>query len=97
MTLDLFLNEHPQIQDVSTPIGCLKELLNYHWLLLKTCVEIANRLCSTWAPFRYRRAGCVSFRCGYLNARPMNVESTFPLKSHFATLQFDKNPNLYFY
>jgi hypothetical protein len=32
----LFLFEHPQVQHASTPIGCLKELLNCHWLLLKT-------------------------------------------------------------
>jgi hypothetical protein len=49
MTLDLFLFKHPQVQHASTPIGCLKELLNCHWVLLKTCVGIANMLCSTWA------------------------------------------------
>ena len=49
MALDLFLFEHPQIQHASTPIGYFKELLNWHWLLLKTCVEIANMLCPTWA------------------------------------------------
>jgi hypothetical protein len=41
MTLDLSLIKHPQVP----PIGCLKELLNCHWLLLKTCVEIENMLC----------------------------------------------------
>jgi hypothetical protein len=49
MTLDLFLIEDPQVQDAPTPIGCLKELLTCHWLLLKTCVEIANMLCSPLA------------------------------------------------
>jgi hypothetical protein len=49
MTLDLFLFEHPQVQHASTPIGYLKELLNCHWLLLKTYVGIANMLCPTWA------------------------------------------------
>ena len=44
MILDLFSFDHPQVQHASTPIGCLKELLNYHWLLLKTSVEIANIL-----------------------------------------------------
>jgi hypothetical protein len=44
MTLDLFLFEHPQVQHASTSIGCLKELLNCHWLLLKACVKIANML-----------------------------------------------------
>jgi hypothetical protein len=42
----LFLFEHPQVQHASTPIGCLKELLNCHWLLLITSVRIANMLCS---------------------------------------------------
>jgi hypothetical protein len=51
MTLDLFLIEHPQVQNASTSIGCLKELLNCHWLLLKTCVEIANMMYPTWAFF----------------------------------------------
>jgi hypothetical protein len=37
MTLDLSLIEHSQVQYASPPIGCFKELLNYHWLLLKTC------------------------------------------------------------
>jgi hypothetical protein len=49
MILDLFLFEHPQVQHASTSIKCLKELLNCQWLLLKTCVEIANMLCPTWA------------------------------------------------
>jgi hypothetical protein len=47
-TLALFLFEHPQVQHASTPIGCLKELLNYHWLLLITCVGITNMLCPLW-------------------------------------------------
>jgi hypothetical protein len=47
MTLDLSLIEHPQAQNVF-PIGCLKELLNYHWLLSKTCAEIENILCPIW-------------------------------------------------
>jgi hypothetical protein len=64
MTLDLF--EHPQVQHASTPIGCLKELLNYHWLLLKTYVKIANMLCSSWALLYCRRTDCVTIRCGYL-------------------------------
>jgi hypothetical protein len=46
MTLDLSLIEHPQVQNASTLIGCLKELLNCHWLLLKTCIEIENLLCA---------------------------------------------------
>jgi hypothetical protein len=41
----LFLFEHPQVQHASTPIGCPKELLKCHWLLLKACVGIANMLC----------------------------------------------------
>jgi hypothetical protein len=49
MTLDLFLFEHPQVQHALTPIGYLKELLNCHWLPLKTCVGIANMLCPTRA------------------------------------------------
>jgi hypothetical protein len=48
MTLDLSLIEHPQVQNASLPIGCLKELPKCHWLLLKTCVEIENMLCPTW-------------------------------------------------
>jgi hypothetical protein len=48
MILDLFLIEHPQVQNASPPIGCLKELLNYHWLLLKTCVEIENMFSPIW-------------------------------------------------
>jgi hypothetical protein len=48
MTLYLSLIEHPQVQNASPPIGCLKELLNCHWLLLKTCVEIENMFCPTW-------------------------------------------------
>jgi hypothetical protein len=48
MTLDLSLIEHPQLQNASPPIGCLKELLNYHWLLLKICAETQNMLCPTW-------------------------------------------------
>jgi hypothetical protein len=39
---------NPQVQNVSPPINCPKELLNCHWLLLKTCVEIENMLCPTW-------------------------------------------------
>jgi hypothetical protein len=30
VTLDLSLIEHPQVQNASPPIGCLKELLNCH-------------------------------------------------------------------
>jgi hypothetical protein len=37
--------KHPQVQHASTPIGCLKELLNCHWLLLIISVGIANMLC----------------------------------------------------
>jgi hypothetical protein len=48
MTLDLSLIEHPQIHNTPPPIGCLKELLNCHWLLLNTCVEIENMFCPTW-------------------------------------------------
>jgi hypothetical protein len=48
MTLDLSLIEHHQVQFASPSIGCLKELLNCHWLLLKTCIEIENMLCPTW-------------------------------------------------
>jgi hypothetical protein len=48
MTLDLFLIEHPQVHNAPSPIGCLKELLNYHWLLLNTCVEIENMFCPIW-------------------------------------------------
>jgi hypothetical protein len=47
MTLDLFLIEHPQVQNASPPIGCLKELLDCHWLLLKACVEIGNMFSPT--------------------------------------------------
>jgi hypothetical protein len=47
MTLYLSLIEHLQVQNASPPIGCLKELLNCHWLLLKTCAEIENLLCPT--------------------------------------------------
>jgi hypothetical protein len=47
MTLDLSLIEHPQVQNASLLIGCLKKLLNCHWLLLKTCAEIENILCPT--------------------------------------------------
>jgi hypothetical protein len=48
MTLDLSLIEHPQVQNTSPSIGCLKEFLNYHWLLLKTYAEIENMLCPNW-------------------------------------------------
>jgi hypothetical protein len=48
MTLDLSLIEHPQVHNAPPPIGCLKELLNCHWLLLNTCVEIKNMFCPTW-------------------------------------------------
>jgi hypothetical protein len=48
MTLDLSLIEHPQVQNASPPIGCSKELLNCHWLLLKTCVETENMFYLTW-------------------------------------------------
>jgi hypothetical protein len=48
MTLDLSLIEHLQVQNASHPIGCLQKLLNCHWLLLKTCVEIENMMCPTW-------------------------------------------------
>jgi hypothetical protein len=48
MTLDLSLIEHLQVQNASPPIDCLKEFLNYHWLLSKTCVKIENMLCPTW-------------------------------------------------
>jgi hypothetical protein len=48
MTLYLSLIEHLQVQNASPPIGCLKELLNCHWLLLKTCAEIENLLCPTY-------------------------------------------------
>jgi hypothetical protein len=60
MTLDLFLIEHPQVQHASTSIGCLKELFNCHWLLLKTCVEIANMLCPTWALLYVSQNGVVT-------------------------------------
>jgi hypothetical protein len=48
MTLDLSLIEHPQVQNAPPPIGCLKVLLNCHWLLLKPCVGIENMFCLTW-------------------------------------------------
>jgi hypothetical protein len=48
MTLDLSLIEHPQVQNASPPIGYFKELLNYHWLLLKTCAKIENMMSPTW-------------------------------------------------
>jgi hypothetical protein len=48
MILDLSLIEHSQVQYSSRPIGCLKERLNYHWLFLKTYIEIQNMLCPTW-------------------------------------------------
>jgi hypothetical protein len=48
MILDLSLIEHRQVQNAPPPIGCLKVLLNYHWLLLKPCVENENKLCLTW-------------------------------------------------
>ena len=48
MTLDLSLIKHHQVQFASPPIGYLKEFLNYHWLLLETCIEIENMLCPTW-------------------------------------------------
>jgi hypothetical protein len=47
MTLGLSQIEHPQVQNASPPIGYLKELLNRHWLLLKTCVEIENMFSPT--------------------------------------------------
>jgi hypothetical protein len=50
----LFLFEYPQVQHASNPIGCLKELLNYHWLLLITSIGIANMLCPTVPPRRSR-------------------------------------------
>jgi hypothetical protein len=48
MTLDLFLIEHPQVQNAPPPIGCPKVLLNCHWLLLKPCVGIENMFCLIW-------------------------------------------------
>jgi hypothetical protein len=42
------LIEHPQEQNATPPIGCLKVLLNCHWLLLKPCVGIENMFCLTW-------------------------------------------------
>jgi hypothetical protein len=48
MTLDLSLIEHPQVQNAPLPIGSLKVLLNYHWLLLKPCIGIGNIFCLTW-------------------------------------------------
>jgi hypothetical protein len=48
MTIDLSLIEHPQVQNASPPIGCSQELLNCHWLLLKTCVETENMFYLTW-------------------------------------------------
>jgi hypothetical protein len=48
MTLDLSLIEHPQVHNAPPPIGCLKELLNCHWLLLNICVEIENMFYPTW-------------------------------------------------
>jgi hypothetical protein len=48
MTLDLSLIEHPQVQNAPPPIGCLKVLLNYHWLLLKPYVGIKNMFCLSW-------------------------------------------------
>jgi hypothetical protein len=48
MTLDLSLIEHPQVQNAPPPIGCLKVLLNCHWLLLKPCVGIENMFYLTW-------------------------------------------------
>jgi hypothetical protein len=48
MTLDLSLIEHPQVQNAPPPIGCLKVLLNCHWLFLKPFVGIENMLCLTW-------------------------------------------------
>ena len=66
-TLDLLLFEHPQVQHACTPIDYLKKLFNCHWLLLKTCVKIANMLCPTWAFHdRCRRTDCVAEWCGYL-------------------------------
>jgi hypothetical protein len=40
MTLDLSLIEHPQVQNAPPPIGCLKLLLNCHWLLLNLVLEL---------------------------------------------------------
>jgi hypothetical protein len=65
MILDLFLFEYHQVQHASTPIGCLKELLNCHWLLLKTCVRIINYFVRPY--YRCCRTDCVSFRCSYLS------------------------------
>jgi hypothetical protein len=48
MILDLFLIKHPQVHNAPPSINCLKELLNYHWLLLNICVEIENMFCPTW-------------------------------------------------
>jgi hypothetical protein len=48
MTLDMSLVEHPQVQNAPPPIGCVKVLFNYHWLLLKHCVGIENMFCLTW-------------------------------------------------
>ena len=42
MILDLFLIEHPQVQNAPPPIGCLKVLLNCHWLLL---LELKKMFC----------------------------------------------------
>jgi hypothetical protein len=51
MTLDLSLIKHPQVQNAPPHIGCLKVLLNCHWLLLKPYVGIENMFCLlTWVP-----------------------------------------------
>jgi hypothetical protein len=42
MTLDLSLIEHPQVQNASLPIGCLKELLNYHYRSLMAGLSLNN-------------------------------------------------------
>jgi hypothetical protein len=73
MTLDLCLIEHPQVQHAPPPIGCLKVLINCHWLILKPYVGIQNMFCLTWNLtgfynrfYRCPKKVAVTFGCGYL-------------------------------
>jgi hypothetical protein len=44
----LGLIEHPQVQNAPPPIGCLKMLLNCHWLLLKPSIGTVTVTASQW-------------------------------------------------
>jgi hypothetical protein len=66
MTLDLSLIEHPQVHNTPPPIGYLKKLLNCHWLLLNTCVEIEKLGSNFYSRFySCPRKVAVTFGCAY--------------------------------